>query len=224
MSKKYELLKDDYILCMGRTLYRIKALKDFDDIKAGDLGGYIESEDNLSHEGNCWVYKNAIVYNRAKVYDNAEIYGNTEIYNNAEIFENAKIYGNASVFGNAQVYGNAKVCDHAWVSGNSKTHGIATICGDAIVFGEADIIKGNIIGDVSMPYKNIFQHQCEYRILTAILTEDDQILYSVGCQENITEKEFVDRIYNKDDGLKYNPHREEYLKLIPLIKIYFKGE
>lgn len=224
MGKKYELLKYDCIRCMGRTLYRIKALKDFGNVKAGDLGGYIQSEDNLSHEGNCWVYGDATVHNRAKIYDNAEICGHTEIYNNAEIFENAKIYGNASVFGNAQVYGNAKVCEHAWVRGNSKIHGIATICGDAIVFGEADIIKGNIIGDVSMPYKNIFQHQCEYRILTAILTEDEQILYSVGCQENITEEEFINRIYHEYGGLQENPHREEYLKLIPLIKIYFKGE
>ncbi len=31
----------------------IKALKDFADIKTGTLGGFIEKEDNFSHEGNC---------------------------------------------------------------------------------------------------------------------------------------------------------------------------
>ena len=60
-------------------------------------------------------------------------------------------------------------------------------------------------------------------MLTAILTEDDRILYSIGCQHNITEEDFIDRIHNKDGGLEKNPHRAEYLKLIPAINIYFKG-
>jgi hypothetical protein len=47
-SKKYfELLKDNYKIINGVTVYRIKALIDFDDIKAGQLGGYIEKEENL---------------------------------------------------------------------------------------------------------------------------------------------------------------------------------
>ena len=45
----------------SRTLCRIKALKDFGDVKAGDLGGYIEDYKNLSHDGNCWIYDNAKV-------------------------------------------------------------------------------------------------------------------------------------------------------------------
>ena len=35
----------------GSTLNRIRALRDFADVKAGELGGWIEKEDNLSHEG-----------------------------------------------------------------------------------------------------------------------------------------------------------------------------
>lgn len=45
--------------------YRIRALKDFETllgtVHAGDLGGYIASEDNLSQEGACWVFDDAIV-------------------------------------------------------------------------------------------------------------------------------------------------------------------
>ena len=74
-----------------------------------------------------------------------------------------------------------------------------------------------------MPYKDIFQHQCEKRTLTAILTEDDEILYTICCQENITKEEFINRIYNHNGGLKENLHREEYLRLIPAIEMYFKG-
>ena len=71
--KKYELLKDDTKITLGRTLYRIKALRDFGDVIKGDLGGYIESENNLSHCGNAMVYDNAMVYGNAEVRGDAEV-------------------------------------------------------------------------------------------------------------------------------------------------------
>ena len=52
----------------GRTLYRIRALKNFKDVEAGDLGGWVSNENNLSQEGWCWIY------NEAKCMDNAKIY------------------------------------------------------------------------------------------------------------------------------------------------------
>ena len=71
--KKYELLKDDTKEVSGHTLYRIKALRDFGNVEKGDLGGYIESENNLSHYGNAWVFGDANVYGNAEVYGNAVI-------------------------------------------------------------------------------------------------------------------------------------------------------
>lgn len=284
MSKKYELLKDDYIEHKGRTLYRIKALRDFGDIQAGDLGGYIEKEDNLSHEGNCWVYDeakvyfdarvrhnakvlgnaqiyiSAQVYGRAYVSDNAEVYGNAEVFGDSSIYDNAKIFGHAEIFNHAQVYDNAKVYGNAWllnyakvynnaeifgctrihnraeVFGNAQVSDNAEILDNAKVFGDARVFNNaciynnavidhkHIIGNVSMSFKDIFQFQCRYRMLTAILTEDDKILYSIGCQDSITEEIFLDRICNKDGGLEKNQHREEYLRLIKIINFYFKGE
>ena len=56
--KKYELT-DETIEVYGTALHRIKALKDFGNVKKGELGGYVESEHNLSQEGNCWVCGNA---------------------------------------------------------------------------------------------------------------------------------------------------------------------
>lgn len=83
--KKYELLKDDIKITLGRTLYRIKALRDFGDVIKGDLGGYIESENNLSHFDNAWVFGDARVYGNAKVYDNARVFGDAMVYGNAII-------------------------------------------------------------------------------------------------------------------------------------------
>src|SRR5260363_302214 len=91
MSGKYELLKEDCIEYDGRTLYRIRALRDFRSIKQGDLGGYIEKEENLSHEGEAWVFDNA------RVSDNAWVSGD------------AKVYGNAQVSGNARRGGNSRI-------------------------------------------------------------------------------------------------------------------
>ena len=50
------------------TLKRIRATMEFGIIKIGDLGGWIEKEENLSHKGDAWVYGNAKVWGNAKVF------------------------------------------------------------------------------------------------------------------------------------------------------------
>jgi len=75
-TKKYELLVGDCLRAGDRTVYRIRALRDFGDVKRGDLGGYIESEENLRHDGDCWVHDVAQVYGPdAIVRDNARVRG-----------------------------------------------------------------------------------------------------------------------------------------------------
>jgi hypothetical protein len=76
MEKKYELLAGDCLRAGDRTVYRIRALRDFGDVRCGDLGGYVESENNLSHGGDCWVYDAAQVYgDDAVVRDNGRVRG-----------------------------------------------------------------------------------------------------------------------------------------------------
>ena len=91
---KYELT-DETIDVSGTTLHRIKALKDFGNVKKGELGGYVESEYNLSQIGNCWVYGNARVCGDAELCGNAKVCGNARVYGNAEVCGNARVYGNA---------------------------------------------------------------------------------------------------------------------------------
>ena len=64
--KKYELT-DDTITVEGRTLHRIKALKSFSNVEEGELGGYVEKEDNLDQRGEAWVYGDARVSGNARV-------------------------------------------------------------------------------------------------------------------------------------------------------------
>ena len=59
MTKKYELTDETIKIPDGTTLYRIRALRDFSDVHAGAFGGYVRRENNLSQEGNAWVYSDA---------------------------------------------------------------------------------------------------------------------------------------------------------------------
>ena len=137
-TKKYEL-SNETIVFNGVTLHRIKALKDFSDVKAGDLGGWVEKEDNLSQMGDAWVYENA------EVYGNAKIHGDAEIYRNAKVFGNAKVYGNAEVFGNAEIYGNAVISGNAKVFDNAQVYGDAIVYDNARVFGNARVCQGALV-------------------------------------------------------------------------------
>ena len=113
MNTKYEFTGETKIV-YGRTLRRIKAIVAIGaTVAPGDIGGWIESENNLSVSGNAWVY------------GNAEVYGNACVFGNARVYFNACVYGNAMVSGNAEVYGNASVHGDAWVSGNAKVYGNA---------------------------------------------------------------------------------------------------
>lgn len=131
--KKYEFTGETKTF-LGRELRRIKALASFSDVAAGEIGGWIENESNLSQTGEAWVYGNALVY------DNAQVYGNAWVYGNARVYDNAQVYGNARVCGNARVYGNARVC------GNARVYSDARVCGNARVFGDALVFWVSKIG------------------------------------------------------------------------------
>lgn len=141
MSKKYKLT-DETINLNGVTLYRIEALKYFGEIKKGDKGGFIESENNLAHEGDAWVSDNAHVYGDACVFNNAHVYGN------AFVSGYAQVYGDAFVYGNAWLYDNTRVCGYARVADNARVYGDANVCDDSSVFGSACVYdNAHVYGD-----------------------------------------------------------------------------
>ena len=70
--KKYELTSEFVTNFFGKKLFRIKALSSFGNVKKGELGGFVETEKNLSHDGDAWVTDNAWVTNNARVTNNAD--------------------------------------------------------------------------------------------------------------------------------------------------------
>ena len=62
MNNKFCLCGDKMKSEDGKILYRILALKDFSDVKKGDLGGWVEYGNNLSQFDNSWIYDDAEVH------------------------------------------------------------------------------------------------------------------------------------------------------------------
>ena len=81
------------------------ALKDFGNVKAGDIGGKVRSYENLSQQGLCWVYPQSVVAGKAVVSGNARVI-------RSEIYGLAKITGNTTLFG-------SKVCGCTRIIGSS---------------------------------------------------------------------------------------------------------
>ena len=147
MDKKYKLTDE----VNERGLHRIVALRDIPryDVKKGDLGGFVESEENLSQDGDAWVGDNAQVSDNACVCGNACVFDNACVYEDAWVGDDTQVYGNALIFGkssvwkNAQISGNAYVSGDAYVAGNARVYENAcvsdatTVYGDVYVYGNA---------------------------------------------------------------------------------------
>ncbi|PXY91374.1 polymer-forming cytoskeletal protein [Gilliamella apis] len=158
-NKKYELT-DDSIQWSSGTLYRIRALRDFGNVKKGALGGFVQSEANLSHYGDSWVYGDAKVYERARVIENAKVMRNAKVYGkaiisksalvskDAQVFERAIIADFASVNGRAFVSGkaiikdHAEISDHAWIDENAIVSRHSFVGGITYVSHNAEIAVG----------------------------------------------------------------------------------
>jgi phage related protein len=97
IGDKYALTNDT-LEYEGHTLRRIKALKSFGDVRAGEIGGYIESPNNLSADGGCWVSHSAMVMDNARVMDNVLVRNDAIVKDNAQIGDNALIGEGTNIF------------------------------------------------------------------------------------------------------------------------------
>ncbi len=207
-NKKYEFTGETCKV-FGVTLKRIKRLSD------GLVGGLVESELNLSHDGDCFIYGNAKVYGNASVYGNAKVYGNAEVYGQARVYGNAKVCGNAEVYGQARVYGYARVYENAEVYGYARVYGNAEVYGQARVCGNAEVYDHTRVG---MAFDKFYYHNSSdpnVRGVTVVV-KDGVPYFTIGCQHNISLEMFLHRIHNEDGGLEKNPHRAEYLKVLKM--------
>ena len=229
MEKKYEITNESKVIKVYDwyvQVFRIRALKDFGDVKKGDLGGWIESEDNLSHEGNCWIYDDAIVCNMAEVRDNAKVCGNSSVFRGAKVYENSHVLGHATIKDFSIVHGESVISDHAVIANYSNIFGRATVFGYAFISNYAYICgTAEIYGYVRIERDTIINKCSDFFVAGPIGSRDDYttffknkdgvIIASTGCFTG-TIDEFVEAINetHKNDEM----HRNSYLNLVKFIK------
>ena len=177
-NKKYELT-DITMEFKGIKLYRIKALKNFSNVKAGDLGGWVSSEYNLSQYGNCWIYDNAICMNNSKMYDNSKIYDDSKMYDNSKMYDdsmmfedsemyddsvmrddsvmydnskmydNSRMYNNSVMYDDSVMYGSSEMRDHSVMYDNSTMHDSSKMYGSSMMFGNSEMHDNSVMYDNS---------------------------------------------------------------------------
>lgn len=115
------------------TLWQIIALRDFADVSAGTLGGWIEAESDLSQDGDCWIYdENSVVFADARVTGNARVTQTCTLSHGVLIEDNAWL-------DNATVSHQARISDNVTVQ-HSRVRGECHLFGDARILNECDII------------------------------------------------------------------------------------
>jgi UDP-3-O-[3-hydroxymyristoyl] glucosamine N-acyltransferase len=106
---RYEILKT------GENKGRIKALKSFADVEEGDIGGFVESYDNMSQSGTSWVYDDARVHEKAKISgncvitDKAVVKGEARVKGYSRIEDTVILSGKVNVIKSACIYGKVEL-------------------------------------------------------------------------------------------------------------------
>lgn len=194
--KKYELTGETKEIG-GKILHRIRALIDIPlhDVKAGDLGGWIEAERNLSQEGSAWVADEASVMDSAHVTDSACV------TDSALVADSASVMDSARVMGKARVTGKALVADSALVTDSAHVMDFARVIGKARVMDASDYITIGAIGsrdDTTTFYRGT----------------DGGIYVSCGCFSGSID-DFSAEVKQVHAGTK---HEKTYLLAIELAK------
>ena len=96
-TKKFKLT-DNVNEFNGIRVYQIKAIRSFGNVTKGDLGGWVEKEENLSQIDDAWIDENAVVFGNAYIFGNALISGAAMIYGHARIYGNARVYTDLHIY------------------------------------------------------------------------------------------------------------------------------
>lgn len=146
-DKKYEIT--DIAHPVYPELRRIRALRQVrDDVPAGELGGFVQSEANLS-QGNdeAWLYDDSISRDEANVCGGAELHDQALAQDLALVSGSAVMYDQATACDKAIVTAGF-IRDEAFVLGNARirentiTHIAPVVTGQSVVMGD---LAGNVM-------------------------------------------------------------------------------
>ena len=139
-QKKYEITEITHP--KYPWLHRIRARCQVNEqVGPGALGGYVQTEDNLSQDGTCWIYdqaiccEEAVVEDDGRMFDGAVARGSALISGDARMFERAVAEGNSRFF-SGELKEDARLSGNAVV--NRSDNGLSPLIGR----------KSNVYGSV----------------------------------------------------------------------------
>lgn len=152
----------------GHTLRRIRYVRDVGGIKKGKIGGWIESEHNLSHEGSCAVFDDAKVFGNGRVLDNSWVCCEAIVKDNAQVRDGAVVHDEAIVgadtivANNSEIKGESRVffyADHNYgkpnIYGNSEISGKTTIEATGRIYN-SDVENKGLYGCLDIVARLVF--------------------------------------------------------------------
>lgn len=148
-------------------LHRIRALTDVNEkIPKGSMGGYVQSEKNLSQEGTCWIYDQAVCCEEAVVEQEAGLYDGTMARGSALVTGDAVMYDRAVADGNCcirsgEIKEDVRVSGYAMITKHPETGFSPLICERSKVYGTVCgnfMIRGMVLPgqDFINPTKDYF--------------------------------------------------------------------
>lgn len=181
---------------------RIQAIRDVDqDVRAGDLGGYIEKEWNLKHSGRCWIGENAVCHG------NAQVCGESRISGHAELKEEVLVTGNSLIQGHSLIEGNSYIED-------AVVEGQARVTGNAIVESHKDskwypVISGNsqiygsVVGRFVITNSTVFPEEKLYN------RGEDQLLIENGIKGAVSLEQMQKEAVKMEQRIRKSRTREQ---------------
>ena len=146
-AKKYEIT--DIAHPVYPELHRIRALRQVrEDVPVGELGGYVQSEANLSQDSDdAWLYDDSISRDEANVCGGAQLHDRAVAQDLALVSGSSTMYDNAVACDNAIltagcIRNDAIVCGNARVRENAATHIAPVVTGQSVVMGD---LSGSVV-------------------------------------------------------------------------------
>lgn len=191
--KKYKLTENIKKFSETEILYQIECISEFGDIKPGDLGGYIPSEEVLSQTGNCWIDSNSFVRGNSKISDNVIISGSFVI--DSEISGDVEVESGSSISGSV-------IRDKSIISGSSVLN--SEIGGDSEIFYNSVITDSYII-DTSVINSDINDTKLAGSIIECSVILNSEIYYInkiIGASYNGSQIKNKKEIFTLENPLE----------------------
>lgn len=144
MLKKYKFVGEKKEV-QNTMLQQIQYTRSFAGIVAGQMGGFVEGEHNLSHEGNCFISEGSFVFGNARVTDDAIVKGVSMVKDNARVQEKSKIE-NSIIGADTIIMNDSWILNSAIQIFESTRQEVYGVMGSSKIVGSSIVATGAIFG------------------------------------------------------------------------------